>query len=352
LQEQIEADFPYLPSGCAIHLDRVAKEIVLENLQKAVTGSRNSLIRELRRLGPETNLATFLCETQIELEDIYRSGRSWTDLLRSAGMPTADAGPLEQQLSRAMNRLLHLDDPERLELYRSWLNAASPPPVTRSEADRRLLAMLVVTLLGPEAIGSPDDAIGTLWQHPAIKSELQQLFVLLIERISHRSRPWQQFKDIPLKVHCRYSLDEIMAAFHFIRNDRLYRPREGVVFNSETQCNLLFVTLQKTERDYSPSTMYEDYALSPSEFHWQSQSQTRADSVQGRRHWKHQDDGITPLLFVRERRKDERGVTVPYQFLGPVKYINHQGEQPMSIVWHLLEAMPIDTFRAARVAAV
>jgi hypothetical protein len=350
LQEQIEGDFPYLPSGCAIHLDRVAKEIVLGNLRHAVTATRASLVQELRRLGPETTLADFLREAQVELEDVYRGGRCWSDLRRSAGMPTPEPGPNEAQLARAINRLLHLDDPERLALYRSRLRADLPSPWVGSESERRQLAMFVVALFGADAMGRLEDAWQSVWQHPAIRDELRQLVEVLHGRIAHRPKPWQA--KIPLKLHCRYSRDEIMVALDDVRNGRLNQPREGVVFQEATNYNLLFVTLQKAEKDYSPSTMYEDYALSPWEFHWQSQSQTRSDSRQGRRHWRHKEEGITPLLFVRDRKKDERGVTVPYQFLGPVTYVQHTGEQPMNIVWHLEAPMPVETFRSASVAAV
>ena len=37
---------------------------------------------------------------------------------------------------------------------------------------------------------------------------------------------------------------------------------------------VLFVTLDKSEKTFSPSTRYEDFALSPTRFHWQSQSTT------------------------------------------------------------------------------
>jgi sulfur-oxidizing protein SoxA len=36
--------------------------------------------------------------------------------------------------------------------------------------------------------------------------------------------------------------------------------------------DLLFVTLKKTDAGFSPSTMYKDYAMSPSRFHWESQN--------------------------------------------------------------------------------
>ena len=76
-----------------------------------------------------------------------------------------------------------------------------------------------------------------------------------------------------------------MSAFGDARDGRLYPPREGVVFHEPSGCNLLFVALRKSEKEYSPSTMYEDYALSPTEFHWQSQSTTRPETTKGQRHW-------------------------------------------------------------------
>ena len=115
-------------------------------------------------------------------------------------------------------------------------------------------------------------------------------------------------------------------------------------------CNLLFVTINKAESDYSPSTMYEDYALSSTEFHWQSQATTRPDGVKGQRHWQHKELGVTPLLFVREARKTGYGATAPYFFLGPVECSDHSGERPMNVTWRLGRAIPGDWLRRLRVA--
>ena len=34
----------------------------------------------------------------------------------------------------------------------------------------------------------------------------------------------------------------------------------------------------QVQKDYSPTTIYDDYPISPTLFHWQSQSNTREDS--------------------------------------------------------------------------
>jgi len=41
-----------------------------------------------------------------------------------------------------------------------------------------------------------------------------------------------------------------------------------------------------------------------------------------------------------------------YVFLGPVKYISHEGSQPMSIKWQLAESIPPSLFNESRKLAV
>ena len=57
----------------------------------------------------------------------------------------------------------------------------------------------------------------------------------------------------------------------------LIRPQAGVFWYEPYRCDVFFVTLDKSEKDYSPTTMYDDYPISPTLFHWQSQSNTRED---------------------------------------------------------------------------
>ena len=67
---------------------------------------------------------------------------------------------------------------------------------------------------------------------------------------------------------------------------------------------MLFVTLNKSDKDYSPTTMYEDYSISEELFHWQSQSTTSADSPTGQRYVNHEARDSRVLLFVREFKQD------------------------------------------------
>lgn len=347
LKRQTEEGFPYLPAGCAIELDRVSQEIVLENLAQGVGSDRRSLVAELRRLG-DVSLDTFLREAELELTDIYRGGRSFHDLRRAAGLPTPPSGPRAAELTRALARLVHTDDRHRLNAWRALL-AGAPLPDTGDAG--RLQLMLVTTLLGGTAAADPLDALREIRADESAHAELTALFALLDARLDHSTLPFRSVPGVPLAIHANYRLNEVMAAFADVRNGKLYAPREGVVFHAATGCNLLFVTLTKDESDYSPTTLYRDYALSTDRFHWQSQSGTRPQDKKGRRHIQHAADRVTPLLFVRETKKDERGETRPYVFLGPLDLVSWAGERPMDIEWRLSHPMPERVYRVARVAS-
>jgi hypothetical protein len=155
-----------------------------------------------------------------------------------------------------------------------------------------------------------------------------------------------------LRVHGKYSRDEVLAAFGQIDDVSGTPIREGVWRHKPSGCDVFFVTLQKSEREYSPTTMYRDYAISSRLFHWESQSTTRAGDKTGTRYQQHGTaSGTHALLFIRQTKKDARGQAMPYVFLGAADYVSHQGERPMAIVWSLHWEMPSMLSMEMRVAA-
>ena len=104
---------------------------------------------------------------------------------------------------------------------------------------------------------------------------------------------------------------------------------------------MLFVNLNKADKDYSPTTMYNDYSINSELFHWQSQSTTSADSPTGQRYIHHREKGSRVLLFVREFKADRiSGGAEAYTYLGTANYVKHDGEKPMNITWKLDHPIP------------
>ncbi|NJC66988.1 DUF3427 domain-containing protein [Planosporangium flavigriseum] len=339
LARDVERDFPTLPAGCHIQLDPVAKQVVLKNVQAALRLRWHDVTAELRRLG-DVSLGAFLAETGLELEDLYRSKSrgGWTGLRRLAGLDTSSPGPDDAVLSSAIGRMLHLDDLPRLSLLSSLADGSRP-------SAGRLAAMLHALLWGSAC--SFEEGLERLWAVPSRCDELRQVASVLRSRIHRVGRPVDLSGRIPLTLHARYSRDEVRAAFGVAEP-----VREGVKWVEAEQADLFFVTLNKTLEHYSPTTMYEDRAITPELFQWESQSTTSAASPTGQRYVKHAARGSSVHLFLRESKDSDGALGVPpYLYAGRMRYVQHSGDRPMRILWRLEKPLPADVFHAARVAA-
>lgn len=95
----------------------------------------------------------------------------------------------------------------------------------------------------------------------------------------------------------------------------------------------------KSDKEYSPTTMYNDYSINEELFHWQSQSTTTDTGSVGQRYIHHRERSSKVLLFVREFKSDLVGAA-PYTFLGMANYVKHTGSRPMNITWKLDHPIP------------
>ncbi|MGH9170705.1 MAG: DUF3427 domain-containing protein [Acidimicrobiales bacterium] len=351
LIRQIEHGFPFLPAGSSIQLDRVARELVLENVRAQVGLRRPQLIEDIRSYG-DVSLVDYLRESGQAPAVIYR-GESWTALRRAAGLTVPGPGPDEKRFLRRVARFLHVDDQERLAVWSECL-AAPGPPVMNSlgKREERLLLMLFFTLWR-DGGRFADYAAGwaQLWENPAVREEIRQVLDVAATRIGNVPVRLAAMDSVPLWVHCRYSLDELLAA---VGRASLSGPpsndREGVRLAVEERADVFTFTLAKSERDYSPTTLYRDYAISRDLVHWESQSTTSSESPTGRRYINHVVEGSRVLLFCRETNRGDFGAQ-PYFFLGPARYVSHTGSRPMAIRWKLDHPMPAEFFEAASMLA-
>ena len=267
---------------------------------------------------PDIDLAGFLDESGLELDDVYDGGKCWSDLQAAAGAPVLPDGPHETELRRAVGRLLHIDDDERIATYRRLLAATTPPSVdAMPERERRLVRMLVAALAGRAITKdtSLQEALDLLWTHPQVRAELLQLLAVLDAQVDHLHAPLATHPDVPLQVHGRYSRIEILAAFGIGTGAKIAAWQSGVYEAKDANAELFAFTLDKSSGSFSPTTRYRDYAISRTLIHWESQSITRADSPTGLRYRNHERDGRSIMLFTRLRADDRA-----FWFLGPARY--------------------------------
>jgi superfamily II DNA or RNA helicase/HKD family nuclease len=339
IERHVIDGFPFLPAGCHLELDRVAQEIVLRSIREAIPTTWRDRCAELRALG-DVPLATFLEETGLEFEDVYASNRSWTDLRRAIGLPTAAAGPNEALLLRAVGRLLHVDDAERIAAYRRFVGAPLPPdPDALDERDRRLLRMLVASLAPARGSVTLQAAAADVWRHPQVLAELREVLDLLTERVGHVTRPLGLGSEVPLAVHARYTRTEILAAFGVGAATRPPAWQTGVWWEPQSRSDLFAFTLDKSSGGFSPTTRYRDYAISRELVHWESQSATAVTSPTGQRYIHHAEAGTHIVLFARLSTDDRA-----FWCVGTASYVSHEHDRPISFVWRLDHPLPVDLY--------
>lgn len=356
-QKEIENNFPHLPSGCVIQLEKVAQRYVLDNIRQALNQRRESVVGRIATFtedtGKELSLANFVEHYGLTLHDVYRRA-SWARLCAEAGVIEEFNGPDEAILTKGLGRLLHINSRRYIDFIRRLL-VETPAEEALSEEEKRFFLMFHYSLWQKTVISLNFDSMTEGFRRLSLNhfmvKELRELLDYNYRHIQYIDRHIDLGYPCPLDLHSRYIRDEILSAFGLSTPTYKADLREGVKYIERYKTDLFFVTLYKTEKDYSPTTMYEDYAISETLFHWQSQSTTSDSSPTGQRYINHMRTGNRILLFVREHN-EEKGFTAPYYFLGPARYVKHEGSRPLSITWRLEHPMPAHLWKESGKLAI
>lgn len=186
-----------------------------------------------------------------------------------------------------------------------------------------------------------ENGLKQIGENKELVDEIQSYLSVKIDAIDFEEIPCVEVESsFPLMIHSRYTRDQILVALGLSTINKMSHNREGVAYNRELNVEALFINLKKSEQDFSPTTMYDDYAINELLFHWQSQNQTSSESPKGLSYINQEEKGKTILLFIRETVKDADGFTQGFVFIGPARYVEHEGSKPMSIKWELKEPMP------------
>lgn len=356
LLENLEHDFPMLPSGCQIILEAKAKKAIINNIKEQLNVNVTTLAREVATYA-ERQIAVYLEESGREIKELYRggNGNSWTSLLRRANLLVGAAPAGESGLLKRIPSFLHVDDRERIETYQRLISDDAPAYDTLSPREQGFARMLFFNFWDKAGgYTTYQEGLASLGEQKAVREELHQVLDHCLAHADHFPIPLEgRHGDLPLKIHSSYNRSEILAALGVARfgGQMPGSFAQGVVEAKEINTDALLITLEKDEKDFSPTVRYRDYAISPTQFHWESQNNTDENSATGRRYREHVQLGGHILLFVRRYKNTDIGGAEPWILLGPARFVSHKGSKPMAITWELQHEMPADVWTYSTIAS-
>ena len=341
---EIRDGFISLPKGCYIQLEKKAARYILDNIRSSY-GNSAGLVARIATFEEDTDqkltLENFLDHYRLDPRSIYKFS-SFSRLCARADVTENFEEPIENVMTKALSLFACVDSRRWIAfMLRILTNPGYPDFAKLTEIEKRMLRMFYITMWGKAiedwTADEVSENIHALLNSPTMLSELIALLRYNYNRIDFIDEPVDLGFDCPLDLHCSYTREQLLVAMDFMKPSIV---REGVKWLPDKNIDVFFITLNKSDKDYSPTTMYQDYSINETLFHWQSQSTTNAEGKVGQRYINHRKNGSKVLLFVREFKNDIYGNTAPYTYLGTANYVSHNGSRPMNITWKLDDPIP------------
>ena len=360
--EEMERDCPHLPLGCRIILEPKAKEHILNNIKGAIQRFTARKVIALvqnfeRHHSVPLTLSNFVRIYQMPVDKLYK-GRTWNQILFEAGVGE-EQSRFNEELSRAVFRKWSATDSySYLSFIEQLAKRAFRVKVNRMNAvDQKRLLMLYYDLF--ETAGrfvSLQDMVDALAADKLFFEELAEVIGVMLQDNKAYEKPDNSLlPNFPLKLHGVYTKAQIQVAIETSTLARKSSAREGVERNKLLNVEAMFVDIIKN-REEGSTTDYDDNALSPYLFQWDTQNRVKPESNEGQAYI-HQTQ--TMLLFVREQKNfvEDKTRTMGYVYLGRVtlsdwEYKNLGNRMQMQIRWNMVEPIPGSVMHFARMKEI
>lgn len=355
IDKEVELYFPHLPAGCSIQLDRLSRQYILDNIRE-----------NLGRLAVQVpdRLQTFTSETGQELTfgnfiryhdyepEVLLVKETWTEWKSKAQLASIPVDPDMAKLKKALIRAAFINGPKEASLLRLVISKLNQGEANEAVALAGDSAMLLYYRIwgdkgGKVEINSLEEAFRRLADNPSICADLDEILAWSLDTTEVSGLQPKLPYTCPLELHARYGIREIQSAFGRANLESAGQAGVGLMHFAEMKTYALLVTFQKTEKEFSPSTMYADYPISRELLHWESQANTAQHHNVGQNLIHHRERGYTVLVFARGQ-KNRNGVTVPFTYLGPVDRVSYESERPIKMIWQLGYPMPVEMFEDNR----
>jgi len=338
IQKQIKEGFTLLPLGCSIVMEKKARQYILDNITSAIY-NKNRIVKEINSYATIPTLTQFLENNGQDIRILYQGSNCWSSLKRAAGRISYADDTVTKRLEKGVSGLIHHNTSSFLRFVERFIAGEE---VHKVEANKTYAIMLYYALFqdkisktGYESINEALELIH-LPKYACFKQEIAEIVSFLLARMDIKTTPIGIEKIPRLELYGCYTREEVFTLVGRQTAEVKMQGAASGVFNlPEHNATLLFVTLNKSEKDFSPSTQYNDYLINEEYFHWQSQNTDSHNNNGGRRYTEQAQTKNKIILFVREEKKDGFSNTSPFHCFGLVDYVSSHDDFPMNVKWKL-----------------
>ena len=341
IRKQIEEGFTMLPNGCSIIMEKLARQYILDNIQSAIY-NKVRIIREINSYGECTpTISQFLDNNGQDIRVLYQGSNCWTSLKRAAGKISYQDDEITKRLEKGVFNLIHHNTAKFLHFIDNFVSGSDD----YLKKENEIYALMLYYALFSEKLdkygfNSVYDALSLLQTGKYIyfNQEIKEIVSYLLEHLQIKTIPLSDLFCSQMEVYGCYTREEI---FTLVGRQTAVKKMQGTATGAfhlpEHNASLLFVTLNKSDKDFSPSTQYNDYVINENLFHWQSWNFDSHQNEGGRRYINQEETQRKIILFVRENKKEGYGNTCPFHCFGLVNYVSSHGDFPMNVTWKLKE---------------
>lgn len=338
IQKQIKEGFTLLPLGCSIVMEKKARQYILDNITSAIY-NKNRIVKEINSYSAIPTLTQFLENNGQDIRIIYQGSNCWSSLKRAAGRISYADDAITKRLEKGMANLIHHNTTSFLRFVERFI---AREEVHTVKANKTYAIMLYYALfqdkLSKTGYSSINEALELIHspKYTCFKQEIAEIVLYLLSRLDIKTTPIGAEIIPGLELYGCYTREEVFTLVGRQTAEVKMQGAASGVFNlPEHNATLLFVTLNKSEKDFSPSTQYNDYLINEEYFHWQSQNTDSHNNNGGRRYTEQSQTKNKIILFVREEKKDGFGNTSPFHCFGLVDYVSSHDDFPMNVKWKL-----------------
>lgn len=258
MDQEVEHDFPHLPPGCNIQLERIAREHVLgnirENLRNLATFVTESLATFEQDQGLPPTFGNFVQATGMSPLTLLKN-KTWSEWQALANHTKPPADPDLDACRQTLRRVLLRTDSDTLK-HLALLAESDRIEDALSElspTDKLRLHYLLWGKKGSEVgVATVGESLGKWHRNKSARRDLSE--VVAWRRSQHAFSTVKIALGFPcaLELHAAYGSAEIKAALGLASLERSGSAGVGVLHAEHLKCYVHLVTFRKSDEDFPP----------------------------------------------------------------------------------------------------